>query len=140
VKYLLDANIISEIRKGDKCDAHVAGWYSKVNGLSLCLSVVVTGELRKGIELACKHNPAKAAALETWLDGLRDVFQGRILPITEEITDEWGRMSALRPLAVIDGLLAASAKVHRLVLVTRNTADVTGLGVDVTNPFNPGKR
>lgn len=63
------------------------------------------------------------------------MFSGRILPITGDIADEWGRMNAIRPVSPIDGLLAATAKVHRLTLATRNTGDVVGLGVQVLNPF-----
>ena len=97
---------------------------------------MVLGEIRKGIELARPRDPAKADALEAWLVAINAAFGERILPIDRAVSDQWGRMSALRPLSTVDGLLAATAKVHRMVLVTRNEADVVGLGAEVLNPFN----
>lgn len=135
MSFLIDTNVISEIQKGARCDAKVAAWYATVSGDQLYLSVLVAGEIRKGVELARRSNPQRAKALETWLAGLRQVFAGRILAISDAIADEWGLLNAVRPVAVIDGLLAATAKVHKLTLVTRNTSDVAGLGVQVLNPF-----
>ena len=135
MSYLLDTNIVSEIRKNARCDPNVAAWYASVDGFDLHLSVLVTGEIRKGIEQTRKTDPAQARHLEQWLTGLFAVFQGRILAVTDRITDEWGRMSAIRSLPVIDGLLAATAKAHGLTFVTRNTKDVKGLGMQTLDPF-----
>ena len=96
------------------------------------------GEIRKGIELAQRRDPAKAAVLDTWLTEVDAAFGDRILPLGPRVTDEWGRMCARRTIPVIDGLLAATAKVHRMTLVTRNDADVAGLGAQVLNPFKHG--
>ena len=136
MSFLIDTNIISEVRKGALCDAKVAAWYASINDADLYLSVLVLGEIRKGIELARPRDPAKADALEAWLIAVQAAFGERILPIDRAVSDQWGRMSALRPLSTVDGLLAATAKVHRMVLVTRNEADVVGLGAEVLNPFN----
>lgn len=136
MSFLIDTNIISEVRKGARCDAKVAAWYASINDVDLYLSVLVLGEIRKGIELARPRDPAKADALEAWLIAVQAAFGERILPIDRAVSDQWGRMSALRPLSTVDGLLAATAKVHRMVLVTRNEADVVGLGAEVLNPFN----
>lgn len=133
--FLIDTNIISEVRKGSRCDANVATWYASVDEADLYLSVLVTGEIRKGIERARPHDPAKADALENWLARVYGGFGKRVLPIDRAVADAWGRMSALRPVPVVDGLLAATAKVHRMTLVTRNDADVAGLGAKVLNPF-----
>lgn len=137
---LIDTNVISEVRKGERCDAHVARWYDSIPDESLYLSVLVLGEVRNGIERARPKDAARARALERWLAAVRAAFAGRILPIDDAVAEEWGRMSAGRPVPVIDGLLAATAKVHRLTLATRNTADVAGLGADVVNPFGPVAR
>ena len=94
------------------------------------LSVLVLAELRKGIELLRRREPGRASTLERWLADVGDGFAGRILPVGREVADCWGRMAAIRPVPVIDGLLAATAKVHRLVLVTRNTRHVDGLGAE----------
>ncbi len=137
MNYLIDTNIISEVRKDERCDRNVAAWYAAINDDDLYLSVLVAGEIRKGIELARRRDPAKAEALERWLREVDAAFGERILPIDRAITDEWGRICALRPVPVVDGLLAATAKVHGMILVTRNGADVAGLGAEVLNPFKP---
>jgi toxin FitB len=137
VSYLIDTNIISEIRKDTRCDRRVAAWYAAVAEDDLYLSVLVVGEIRKGVELVRRGDPAKAQALERWLGEIDAAFGDRILPIDRAVTDEWGRIGALRPVPVVDGLLAATAKVHRMTLVTRNDSDVAGLGAEVLNPFKP---
>ncbi len=135
MSFLIDTNIVSEVRKGTRCDANVASWYASIEDSDLYLSVLVLGEIRKGIELARRRDPAKAETLEAWAREVDTAFGERILPIDSFVADEWGRMSALRPIPVIDGLLAATAKVQRMTLVTRNDADVAGLGAKVLNPF-----
>ncbi len=135
MRVLIDTNIVSEIRKGPTCDANVAAWYASIDDGDLYLSVLVLGEIRKGIEAARPRDPAKAEALEAWLAEVEAAFGDRILPIDRDIADAWGRMSAKRKAPVTDSLLAATAKVHRLTLATRNAADVAGLGANVLNPF-----
>jgi hypothetical protein len=97
----------------------------------------VLGEIRKGIERARQRDPAQARALERWLNTVRESFAERVLPVDALVADEWGRMSAKRPLSSIDALLAATAKVHRMTLATRNLSHVADLGADVLNPFEP---
>jgi toxin FitB len=135
VNYLIDTNIISEIRKNLRCDRNVAAWYVSVKDEELYLSVLVAGEIRQGIELARRRDAAKALALERWLKAVDVAFGDRILPIDRAVTEEWGCMSAQRPIPVIDGLLAATAKVHGMTFVTRNDADVAELGAQILNPF-----
>jgi toxin FitB len=136
MSFLIDTNIISEVRKGPRCDANVAAWFASVDEGDLYLSVLVLGEIRKGIELARPRDPAKAIALEAWLAAVDAAFGERILPIDRAVADHWGRMSGQRPISTVDGLLAATARIHRMTLVTRNDADVEGLGAKVLNPFN----
>lgn len=135
MSFLIDTNIISELRKNARCDRNVSAWYGSIGDGDLYLSVLVTGELRKGVEMARRRDPAKAAALEAWLAEVDAAFGERILPVDRRVSDEWGRMCARRPLSAIDGLLAATAKVNRMTLVTRDDADVAGLGATVLNPF-----
>ena len=137
MNYLIDTNIISEVRKGERCDSHVAAWFSSIDDADIYLSVLVVGEIRKGIERARRSDPAQARALDKWLSTVKQSYGERILPIDQMVADEWGSMSALRPVPTVDALLAATAKVHRMTLATRNVADVTGLGADVMNPFEP---
>ena len=133
--YLIDTNIISEVRKGDRCNANVASWYASIEDGDLFLSTLVLGEIRKGIELARPRDPGKATALERWLREVEAAFDGRVLGIDNAVSDQWGRMSAIRPVPVIDGLLAATALANGLTLVTRNERNVAGLGAMVLNPF-----
>ena len=137
MSFLIDTNIISEVRKGDRCDAAVAAWWASVAEDDLWLSALVVGEIRKGVELARRRDPRKAEVLETWLSDVLSGFGDRVLPVDATVAEEWGRMNAIRPVPVIDALLAATAKANDLTLVTRNEADVAGLGVEVLNPFQP---
>ena len=137
MSFLIDTNVISEIRKGERCDHRVAAWYDSIDPGGVYLSVLVTGEIRRGIERMQRRDPARAAVFERWLADLGAAFAARILPIDRAVADEWGRLSAIRTVPAVDGLLAATAKVHSLTLVTRNIADIAGLGAAVLNPFEP---
>jgi predicted nucleic acid-binding protein len=141
MNYLIDTNIISEVAKGKRCDVNVSEWYASIRSSDLYLSVLVLGEIRKGVERARPNNAPYAASLETSLGKVRQAFNGRILAVDEAVSDEWGRMSARRPLPGADGLLAATAKVHRMTFVTRNVAEVADLGANILNPFeDPSSR
>ena len=138
VKYLLDTNIISEICKGPRCHPNVAAWYSNLEEESLYLSVLILGEIRKGIEGLRRRDAGKANELDLWLEQLQTSFQSQILPVDIAISQEWGRLSSLYTVPVIDGLLAATATAHGLVLVTRNTRDFADFGIQLINPFETG--
>ena len=135
--YLLDTNVVSELRKRDRCDENVAAWYTGVSDDELFLSVLVLGEIRRGIERIRDRDPHQCAALEHWLQNVTLRYAHRVLPIDERVSDVWGQFYYIRNVPVVDGLLAATAKVHNLTLVTRNIQDVQGLGVDLLNPFSP---
>jgi predicted nucleic acid-binding protein len=135
MSYLIDTNIISEVRKGEHCDAFVSALYASIADDNLFLSTLVLGEIRRWVELARPRDAAKAVALERWLQTVERAFDGRVLGIDNAVSDQWGRMSAIRPVPVIDGLLAATALVNGLTLATRNDRDVAGLGATVLNPF-----
>ena len=137
MNYLIDTNIISEVRKGRRCDPNVASWYEIIEDASLYLSVLVIGEIRKGIESVRPKDNAQANAIENWLVAVDKAFGERILPVDRAVANEWGRLNARRPLPVNDGLLAATAEIHHMTLVTRNTADIADLGVHILNPFEP---
>ena len=93
------------------------------------------GEIRKGIERLRPKDPLQAEVLERWLDTLKHDFAQDVLPVTDEVADCWGRLTARTPLAVTDSLIAATALTHGLAVVTRNVADFIPCGVPVVNPF-----
>ena len=133
--YLLDTNVVSELRKGQRSNRGVRRWFSTVDPAELFLSVLVVGELRRGVERIRRRDLAAARALDRWLQGLGRMYEDRILPVTLEICEQWGRLTVERPIAPIDGLIAATALRHQLTLVTRNVSDVARSGVATLNPF-----
>lgn len=137
VAYLLDTNVVSELRKTAP-NPHVLAWHQNHRRAKAYISTLVVGEITHGIERLRPRDPVQADVLERWLVGLLPAYRDRILPVTVDVAEEWGRLNTLpQPLPVVDGLMAATAKVHGLTLVTRNTADVERAGVPVLNPFQP---
>jgi toxin FitB len=136
VAFLLDTNIISEVRK-PRPDGRVTAWLASVEGDDLFLSVLVVGEIGQGIERLRRRDPRRAAAYVEWLVELRTAYADRIVPVDLAAADEWGRLNSVTRLPVVDGLLAATAKVRGWTLVTRNTRDVAGTGVRLLDPFAP---
>ena len=135
MSYLLDTNVLSELRR-KLPNPRVVHWFSQRPATTLYLSVLTLGEIRKGIEVL--PDPARRLTLLDWLETrLPAFFAGRILPIDAAVADRWGRMVAQagRPVPAIDSLLAATAEQHSLTLVTRNLRDVKGLAVQVINPW-----
>lgn len=135
--FLVDTNVLSELRKGARAHAGVSAWFESAPEDSLFLSVLVVGEIRRGIEALRGRDRASALNLDRWLARLEQVYGSRILPVNQAIAEEWGRIDAAFGLPAIDGLLGATARVHELVLVTRNTKDVLRAGIDLLNPFRP---
>jgi predicted nucleic acid-binding protein len=105
--------------------------------VDLHLSVLVAGEIRRGIELLRPREPDRAAALDEWLEGLATAYADRLLPVTAEVADAWGRLSAHRPLPVSDGIMLATARVYGLTLVTREARSFADLGVPTLSPWDP---
>jgi predicted nucleic acid-binding protein len=136
VSFLVDTNVISEIRKGARADRRVMRWLEETDDDDLRLSVLVLGELRQGVERLRARDAASAQRLEHWLSGLADRYKGRILPVDEPVAQLWGRLNVPDPQPAVDGLLAATALIHDLTLVTRNTRDVARTGARLLNPFD----
>ena len=134
MSYLLDTNVISEIRRKSP-NPRVEEWFASVPASELFLSVLVLGEIRQGIERLAPRNPELATALQHWLGQLVDGYGDRVVPVTAEVADVWGRLNVPKALPVVDGLLAATALVRGWALVTRNVKDVESTGVRVVNPW-----
>nr|WP_294549514.1 type II toxin-antitoxin system VapC family toxin [uncultured Rhodopila sp.] len=130
--YLLDTCIISEARRKTP---QAVMWLQKAQSDTLYLSVITIGEVMKGVMMKLRTDPPAAASLLRWLDELRFVYSARILPVDDAVATGWGRLMAQRSRPVADALIAATAKVHNKVLVTRNVADFEDTGVDVIDPW-----
>ena len=136
MSYLIDTHVLSELRR-KLPHPGVSAWFAQRPASSLYLSVLTLGELRKGIEGVTDE--ARKLALSDWLHNALSVFfLGRVLSIDEQVADRWGQLVAAagRPLPAIDSLLAATALVHGLSVVTRNAKDFEGLGLTVINPWS----
>ena len=116
MKWLVDTNVLSELRKQARCDPGVLRWAEGVSEESMFTSVLVIGEIRRGVDRVARKDPAQSRVLRKWLDHVRIAFAGRTLEITEQIAEEWGRL-------------------HGLTMVTRNTVDFESMGIDLLDPF-----
>ncbi len=131
---LLDTNVLSELRRGLKCDPHVRSWAKSLGRQPCYISVLSLGEIRKGIEILRRRSPDQVPALEDWLERLITEYEDFILPITEEVADHWGRLNARQTQPVIDGLLAATAIHFQLTIATRNLSDFPS-DIKTLNPW-----
>jgi hypothetical protein len=135
VSFLLDTNVVSELRKGARADARLLQWFDGISEADIHLSALVIGELRRGVELVRARDARQANALDRWLTRLVAQHGDRILAVDLQVAEEWGRLSARRTASLIDTLMAATALVHGLILATRNTRHVDWTGAAWLNPF-----
>jgi predicted nucleic acid-binding protein len=137
--YLLDTNVVSELRKvrAGKADARVADWADRVNAADLFVSAIVVQELEIGVLLVERRDPVQGAVLRAWLDGnVLPAFEGRVLDVDTQVARISAQFHGPDPRPVRDSLIAATALVHGLTVVTRNVADFESTGVPVFNPWN----
>lgn len=134
MSWLVDTNILSELRKGDRAHERIRAWFTDAREEELFTSVLVLGEVRRGIESIRRRDVPSALALEQWLVRMSTSFNDRVLPVDAEVADRWGALNVPDPVPTVDGLLAATALVHDLTLVTRNVRDVAGTGVRLLDP------
>jgi predicted nucleic acid-binding protein len=136
--FLLDTNIVSELSRL-RVEPKVESWVAAQKLGALRISVVTVGEMEKGF--TTMSDPQRRARLESWLERkLTELFSGQVLPVTQAVAKRWGsfdglRQMAGRPLAVPDGMIAATAMEHGLTMVTRNVKDFEGLGLTILNPW-----
>jgi predicted nucleic acid-binding protein len=136
--YLIDTNVISEIRKNKKANKGVRQYFESAikNEDKLYISVVTVGELRRGVELIrYRSDTRQANQLEKWLGVILENYQNNILDINEDIAQLWGKLRVPHPENALDKLIAATALINGLTVVTRNTKDFSKTGVAVFNPF-----
>jgi predicted nucleic acid-binding protein len=132
--YLLDTNVLSDLRRTGRRTRGLRRWFDAQVPESLFISVITLGEIRQGIEQVRRRDPPQADHLGRWLDDLGRLYADRLLAVDAAVAEEWGRLRAIRSVPVIDALIAATARVHRMTLVTRNGKDVAGLGVTTLDP------
>jgi toxin FitB len=137
VSWLLDTNVLSELRKGDRANEGVRSWFASTGELEIFTSVLVVGELRRGVEQLRSRDEPAALAIEQWLNEMILSFSDRIVPIDEAIAQRWGRLNVPNPLPTVDGLLAATALEREMSVVTQNVRDFHRSGAKVFNPFTP---
>lgn len=132
-KYLLDTNVVSELRKR-KPHGAVLAWLASLADDQQFICAATVGELQKGVEKTRQQDPPKAAELEKWIDILSQTSQ--IIAMDATCFREWGRLMHRKPDQILeDALIAATARVHNLIVATRDEADFKYFGVDVFNPF-----
>lgn len=132
--WLVDTNVLSELRKGDRANEGVREWFANARDEELFTSVLVLGEIRRGIESIRRRDAPSALALEQWLARLTADFSDRVLQIDAIVADRWGALNVPNPIPTVDGLLAATALVHQHVLVTHNVRDFDATGLTVLDP------
>ncbi len=135
--YVLDTNVLSEVRRSGP-NRNMVAWLASVPDHRLHISVIVIGEIRRGILMRAKTNPHSAQRLDSWLDELIDdyAFGDRLLPVTLEDALTWGRITASdRQLPAADALIAAQALSRDWTVVTRNVKDFERTGARLLNPF-----
>ncbi len=133
--YLLDTNVLSETRKRLPA-AGVANWIAATPPDRLYVSVLTLGEIEQGIaRIRARGDQSQASILENWLHDVETGFEDRILSVTARVATAWGRQQQARPLPVIDALIAATAQVHGLTVVTRNAREFEQAGVQILDPF-----
>jgi predicted nucleic acid-binding protein len=133
LSFLLDTNVISEIRRAR--DPHVRAWIDTVDDAELYLSVLTLGEIRTGVDRLRTRDVAQANVFARWLGELHTRFAGRIVPVDTRVADQWGRLNAVASRSTVDSLIAATAQVHELIVATRNTKDFERCEVPLFNPW-----
>lgn len=137
MSFLVDTNVVSELRKGARANPRVAAWFAGLAEEEVYLSVLTVGEIRNGIERIRRRDRRAATALDRWLRTLVRDYEDRLLPVDRAVAEQWGRLNVPDPVPVVDGLLAATAAVHSLVLATRNVKDLERTQVALFDPFRP---
>ena len=134
--YLVDTNVLSELRKRDRASPRVVDWFRQHSSDELFLSVLRVGELRRGVERLRRRDPASTTVLDAWLRRTVGEFGNRIIEVDQAIAERWGHIGTHSPIPAIDALIAATAIERDLVVVTRNVRDIARTGARFVDPFD----
>lgn len=135
MSYLIDTNVLSEIQKGPRANSAVSAWWKSTESSDLYLSVIVIGEIYRGIEKLFLTDPNRGQEFLDWIQEVINAFEGRILSVDLESAIIWGKLTSGRSIPLVDAQLAATALSRNMTLITRNTRDIHGTGVRYLNPF-----
>lgn len=133
--FLLDTNVISEVRR-KRPDGSVLSWLSRADPAALCISVLTLGEIAKGAAQCAVRDSAQAAIYYQWLSLVRSNYADRTIAVDADIAEAWGRLATKRTFPVVDGLIAATALVRGMTLVTHNVRDFADAGVSIIDPWS----
>ncbi|KXV15704.1 DNA-binding protein [Caballeronia megalochromosomata] len=136
--FLADTNVISETRREERANEGVRAFFesAELRNQTVLLSVVTVGELRRGVDsLRHRGDLRQAENMEAWLRGVLRSYDRKIVPVNRTVGEVWGRLRARHPEPAVDRLIAATALVHDLTVVTRNVRDFERVGVKMLNPF-----
>jgi predicted nucleic acid-binding protein len=136
VSFLVDTNVVSELRRGRNAAPAVTAWFAAVSAEQVFTSVVVLGEIRRGIEMLARRDKVQAEMLERWYAAMRQQLGTRVLPVDELVMMMWSRISVPDPLPAYNGLIAATALVHGMTVATRNTTDFRRVGATAVDPWS----
>ena len=136
MSFLLDTNVVSELRKRDRANQSVVAWFRRYRREEFYLSVLTVGELRRGVERVRRRDPTTAQTLENWLVRTLVEFGDRIIAVDQSIAERWGRLGTPDPVPAVDGLIAATALERDLVVVSRDQKLFSRIGVAHLNPFD----
>jgi predicted nucleic acid-binding protein len=132
---LVDTNVISELKRGRNAAANVVAWFAAMPVHNVFTSVVVLGEIRRGIELVARRDKLQADVLERWYSTMRRRLGDRVIGVDEPVMTAWSKITVPDMLPAYDGLIAATALVHGMTIATRNTADYRRAGIAVIDPW-----
>jgi hypothetical protein len=135
--FLLDTNVLSELRRAERTNSNVAGWIDAVPEADMFLSAITIMEIELGTLMLLRRDPVRGGELRHWIDqNVLPEFEGRILPVDIEVAQCCARLHVPARRPERDALIGATAIIHRLAVVTRNVADFRPMGVEVINPWN----
>ena len=135
MSYLVDTNVVSELRKRGRANPQVVAWFGQHEPLELFLSVLTISELRRGAARMRRRDPEAGRALDTWVTYVVVQYRDRLLPVDRAVAEKWGELGVRATTPDVDGLLAATALVHDLVVVTRNVRHISPTGARCLDPF-----